>query len=498
MSERADHARSLSLDAAQRAALGRQALDWVLAHFDGESTRPINPVASAHELEHALATALPVEGQDLGAVLDEFSRHVVTGARANGHPRMFGYVQSSASFAGVLADFLASALNQNVTSWRSAPSATTIERQTIEWIARIVGFDTGSEGLFVSGGSMANLVGMAAALTTCHPAVTQEGVRALPGEPVVYASSLVHLSISKAAGILGLGRRALRHVRVDPAFRMVPQALDESLRADREAGRVPVCVVVNAGDVNTGAVDPMREIAAVCRRHGVWLHADAAYGGFAMLSSSGRDHLAGLSLADSVALDPHKWLFAPLDVGCVLVRDPAALARAFGYSAEYVDVIATPAMSDYAFWNYGPELTRRFRALKVWMTLRCYGTRALGEAIERNITLARRLGDMVDRDPDLERLAPVPLSIVCFRYLRQADRTRLQHPDERQRRQAQDEVNRLNRELMVAVQTGGEAYLSNTMIGDAFALRACIVNYRTTEADLERLLDDVKAAAHRM
>jgi len=498
MSERPEPATSLSMSAHQRAQLGRHALDWVLAYFDGEATRPVYSLPGAGALEPALAAPLPVEGEDLGAVFDEFSRQMATGARHNGHPRMFGYVQASASFAGVLADFLTSALNQNVTSWRSAPSATNIERQTIEWIRRIVGFEAGTEGLFVSGGSMANLVGMAAALASRHPAVTQEGVRALRGEPVVYASSLVHMSILKAAAILGLGSRAVRRIRVDSAFRMDPQALDESLRADCEAGRLPVCVVANAGDVNTGAVDPISEIADVCRLHGVWLHADGAYGGFAVLSPSGRAELAGLSLADSVSLDPHKWLFAPLDVGCVLVRDRVALARAFSYSAEYVDVIATPTMSDYAFWNYGPELTRRFRALKVWMTLRCCGTRALGEAIERNITLARRLAELVDRDPDLERLAPVPLSIVCFRYLRAADRERLQHPDERKRRMARDEANRLNRELMVAVQTGGEAYLSNTMIGDAFALRACIVNYRTTEADLEHLINEIKAAAHRV
>lgn len=485
---------SLDLTPPEREALARDALDWVLAWLD-DSSRPLYPKVNATELQAIFSGEVPEDGAGLEAVLREFSRHVAPGARDNGNPRMFGYVQSSQAYVGILADFLASALNQNVTSWRSAPSATAVERQTIGWIKSLVGFDPAADGLFVSGGSVANLAGIAAALAAKHPAVARDGVRSMPGEPVLYASDVVHMSIPKAAGILGLGRRAVRLIQVDPDFRMVPSALDRALAEDRHAGRLPVCVVVNAGDVNTGAVDPIPQVAEVCRRHGVWLHADAAYGGFAVLSPSGRAALAGLSLVDSLSLDPHKWLYTPLDVGCVLVRDPVALVRAFNYSAEYVDVVATPEMSDYAFWNYGPELTRRFRALKVWMTLKCHGTRGIGRAIERNIALARRLAEMVDGDPDLERLAPSPLSIVCFRYVPRGHRAALGSNDENERRRALAEVNDLNRKVMVAVQTAGSSYLSNTMIGGAFALRACIVNYRTTEADLARLLEDIKAAA---
>lgn len=390
---------------------------------------------------------------------------------------------------------LASALNQNVTSWRSAPSPTTVERRTIDWIKAIVGFDPDGEGLFVSGGSVANLVGVAAALASVAPKVAHEGVRSLPAEPVIYASAVVHMSIVKAAGILGLGHRAVRRIAVDEAFRMDTGALDRALDEDRRAGLLPVCVVANGGDVNTGAVDPLADIAAICRRHRVWFHVDGAYGGFAMLAPSGRVALAGLGLADSMSLDPHKWLFAPLDVGCVLVRDRTALTHAFSYSADYVDVVATAEMSDYAFWNYGPELTRRFRALKVWMILKCHGTRAIGQAIEKNIALARRLGALVDDAPDFERLAPVPLSIVCFRYVTPALRAALASRDGDERRRAAGEVNALNRNLMVAVQTRGDSYVSNAMIGDAFALRACIVNFRTTEEDLSRLLGEIRSVA---
>lgn len=483
------------LSSAKREALGRAALDWVLEWLQYPTSRPLYPTLGATDMRRALAEDVPGEGQDPMSVLDQFSRIVVAGSRDNGNPRMFGYVQSSQAYVGVLADFLASALNQNVTSWRSAPSATTIERQTIDWIKTVVGFAPQGEGLFVSGGSVANLVGIGAALASVSPKVAHEGVRSLPGEPVIYASELVHMSMVKAAAILGLGHRAVRRIPVDEAFRMDTAALERALDEDRRAGRLQVCVVANAGDVNTGAVDRIADIAAICRRHGVWLHADGAYGGFAVLAPSGREHLAGLGLVDSMSLDPHKWLFAPLDVGCALVRDRAALTHAFSYSADYVDVVATPEMSDYAFWNFGPELTRRFRALKVWMVLKCHGTRAIGEAIERNIALARHLGRLVDDAPDFERLAPVPLSIVCFRYATPSQQAALASRDGEERRRATREVNALNRDLMVSVQTRGDSYVSNAMIGDAFALRACIVNFRTTEADLSRLLDEIRSVA---
>jgi aromatic-L-amino-acid decarboxylase len=393
---------------------------------------------------------------------------------------MFGYVQSSGTFVGAVGDFLASALNQNLTSWRSSPAATTIERQVIAWMKELVDFDPAGDGLLVSGGSMANLVGIVAAVTAAHPAAARHGVRALPGDPVIYASSLVHMSIPKAAAIAGLGRESVRKLPVDPDFHLDVTALDRAIADDRRAGRVPVCVIVNVGDVNTGAIDPLDAVADVCRRHGVWLHADGAYGGFARLAPSAAEALSGLHLVDSISLDPHKWLFVPVDSGCVLVRDESTLRRAFSYAADYVDVIATPEMSEYAFWDYGPELTRRFRALKIWMALKAYGVRAIADAIERNIGLARRLAALIDASDDFERLAPVPLSIVNFRYVRDGA-----------------DLNALNKMLMLKVQHGGHSYLSNAMIGDAFALRVCIVNHRTTDEDLVELLEEIRRCARR-
>jgi len=479
----------LDLTPDQREQLGRAALDWVLDWFARTGTRRLYPHVSADQLEQAFAERVPREPQDARAVLAQFAADVAGGSRDNGHPRMFGYVQSSGSYVGALADFLASALNQNVTSWRSAPAATAVERRVIDWMKQIVGLPATADGVLVSGGSMANLVGLAAATASVHPDVARRGVRALTGDPVVYASEAVHMSIPKAAAIVGLGRDSVRRVAVDPDRRMRTDALDRALEEDRRAGRIPICVVANAGEVNTGAIDPVEAIADVCAAHRVWLHADAAYGGFAALAPSARGALSGLARVDSMSLDPHKWLFMPVDGGCVLVRDPGTLRRAFSYAADYVDVVAAADMSEYAFWDYGPELTRRFRALKIWMALKTFGVDAIGRAIERNIQLARRLGELVDAAPDFERLAAVPLSIVCFRYTGAMNTANA--------RDATDppDLNEVNRALLLRVQRAGHSYLSNAMIDGRFALRACVVNHRTGEEDLAALLEEIRRCA---
>ncbi len=473
----------LELPAAEREELGRAALDWVLTWFARTGARPLYPGIGAVELQSALAEPLPEGAQSWRSTLDEFAAHVAAGSRDNGHPRMFGYVQSSGTYVGAVADFLASALNQNVTSWRSAPSATVIERQVIEWMKQLTGLPQHADGLLVSGGSTANLIALAAAVAHVCPDVTRRGIRSLPADPVVYASETVHMSIPKAAAALGLGREAVHPIGIDAGRRMDVPALERAIAADRRLGRLPICVIANAGDVNTGAVDPLDHLADVCARENLWLHADAAYGGFAVLAPSSQAALAPLNRVDSLSLDPHKWLFVPVDTGCVLVRDGSALRTAFAYAADYVNVVASPEMSDYAFWDHGPELTRRFRALKIWMTLKTYGLHAIGAVIERNIMLARRLAALVDASDDFELLAPVPLSIVCFRHTGTG-------------RDAQSaSLDDFNRELMLRAQREGHVYLSNARIGDRFALRACIVNHRTRDEDLTVLLDELRRCA---
>ena len=476
---------AIDLSPVEREVLGRAALDFALEYFRTQSDLAVYPTIGARELSAQLSSSLPIEPQELDAVMAEFEQ-VVSGSRHNGHPRMFGYVQSSGSFAGVVGDFLASALNQNVTSWRSAPSATAVELQVIDWMKQLTGFDPDATGILLSGGSLANFAALAVALRASTDVdINQRGVTALPGTPRIYASAMTHMSIAKAAAMLGIGRDAVCLVPVDAAFRMNVDALRTQLTSDRTAGFHPVCVVGNAGEVNAGAIDPLEEIAGVCAEQRVWFHIDGSYGGFAACAPHAAGALSALGRADSLSLDPHKWLFAPLDAGCLLVRDGRHLKRAFAHGAAYVDVIADRDMSEFAFWDHGPELSRRFRALKIWFLLKCHGARAITAAIDDNITVAQMLAAAIDASADFERLAPVPLSIVCFRYV----------PSQLQGQR--DALNALNRTLMVDVQREGEAYLSNAMIGGDFALRACIVNYRTTPADAGVLLETIRRVAAR-
>jgi aromatic-L-amino-acid decarboxylase len=466
---------SIALTAAERDLFARTAMDWVLRYFTEQGDLPVYPTVGATELSASLSASLPIEPLSPANVMAEFQR-VVDGSRHNGHPRMFGYVQSSASFAGVMGDLLASALNQNVTSWRSAPAATTVEHVAVGWLKDLVGFDPAGAGVLLSGGSSANFAGLAVALRASTEAdLHRRGVAALPGPPRIYTSSMTHMSIAKAASMLGVGTDAIVNLPVTDAFQMDVAALSTQLTTDRGAGLHPVCVVATAGDVNTGAIDPIAAIADVCARHRLWLHIDGSYGALAAQSKHVGGAMAAISRADSMSLDPHKWLFAPTDVGCLLVRDAAALPRAFATGAGYIDVIADRDMSEFAYWDHSPELSRRFRALKIWFVLKVHGAGAIQDAIDNNIVVAQRLAAAVKQSADFELMAPAPLSIVCFRY---------RHGDDA-----------FNKRLMVEVQRDGDSYLSNATINGRFSLRACIVNYRTQVADVERLLDTIRRVA---
>jgi glutamate/tyrosine decarboxylase-like PLP-dependent enzyme len=378
-----------------------------------------------------------------------------------------------------MGDLLASAINQNVTSWRSAPAATTIEHLVIEWLKTIVGFDPQGEGVLLSGGSFANFAGLATALrASTDMDLNQRGVAALPGRPRIYTSEMTHMSMPKAASMLGIGKDAIVRIPVDATLRMNADALRQQIQSDRIAGFHPVCAVATAGEVNTGAIDRLDQIADVCADARVWLHVDGSYGALAAQSPHVAGAMAALGRADSLSLDPHKWLYAPLDVGCLLVRNAAALRRAFSEGAGYIDVVADRDMSDFAYWDHSPELSRRFRALKIWLVLKIHGLRAIQAAIDSNIAVAQHLAAAIDASDDFERLAPAPLSIVCFRYRNGDDA--------------------FNKALMVEVQRDGESYVSNATIGGRFALRACIVNFRTRPADAERLLESIRRVALRL
>jgi glutamate/tyrosine decarboxylase-like PLP-dependent enzyme len=434
--------------------------------------RPVYRRISSREIRDQLDPTLPTEGTNFDELLRVFRETIIPFSRQNPHPRMFGYVQSPGTPVAAFADLLASMLNANLTVWRSAPAPVELERLTIDWIRQILGFNAGAGGLFVSGGSMANLAAMAAARQARHDS---------SGRLRIYASSETHFSIAKAAALLGIGRENVRQIAVDERFKIRVDDLVAKITADLEAGHIPFCVVANAGTVNTGAVDPLIEIRKVADRFQLWMHVDGSYGAFAVLAESARKLFAGIEQADSIALDPHKWLYLPVDVGCVIYRQPELARAAFAHDAEYTRIIGEQADEAFAFWDYGPELSRRFRALKVWMLLKGVGLDSLGQAIENNLACTRHLESMVRDSDDFEMAAPVELSIFCFRHV----------PVEF-RNKSPEAVDAFNERLLVALQRDGSSYLSNATFGGRFALRGCVLNYRTTLRDMEILLDDLR------
>jgi aromatic-L-amino-acid decarboxylase len=445
---------------------------FMIEYLGGLRDRPVYRHTSSREIRSKLDSNLPAKGTDFGSLLKVFRETIVPFSRQNAHPRMFGYVQSPGTPIGAFADLLASTLNANLTIWRSAPAAVELERLTIDWIRQILGFPTEAGGLFVSGGSMANLAALAAARQTKHDSL---------GRLRVYASTATHFSITKAAALLGIGRENVQQIAVDERLKMRVEDLVAKINADLEAGYVPLCIVGNAGTVDTGAVDPLREIRDVANRFQLWMHVDGSYGAFAILADSARKLFAGMEQADSIALDPHKWLYLPVDVGCVIYRNPEFAHAAFAHEAEYTRMFGEEADEAFVCWDYGPELSRRFRALKVWMLLKGVGLDRLSEAIESNLACARHLESMVQASDDFEMVAPVELSIFCFR-----------HVPAQLRNQSPTAIDAFNERLLVALQRDGSSYLSNTTLGGRFALRGCVLNYRTTLRDMEILLDDLR------
>jgi aromatic-L-amino-acid decarboxylase len=429
--------------------------------------RPIFPATTGPRTHVAFSQPLAEEG--LGAAAFEELVDVMEHARA-GNGRFFGYILGSGEPIAALADFYASVLNQNVTAWRSAPSAITVERTVIGWLADAIGCH-GFFGSLTSGGSSANLMGLAMAREARAPANERGAQRC-----VVYASDEVHMSIAKAVAILGIGRANLRSIPVDDDFRMRTDALETAIAEDEREGRQPIAVVASSGTINTGAIDPLSEIARIAQAHHLWLHIDGAYGALAALAVPER--LEGLSRADSISLDAHKWLYQPLDCSVLLYRDPEVARSTFAYSGDYARSLSEDPTEGFSFFEESIELSRRFRALKLWLSLRYHGLGQFREAIREDLRHAQLLARLIDAEPSLERLAPVELSAVCFRWHGGPERT----------------LNHRNVAILQHVVRRGRVYLSNANLGGKFALRACIVNHRTTDDDIAAVVEEVLAA----
>ncbi len=473
--------------------MANAAVELMVEYLGTTRDRPVYPHTGSREIRGRLERALPDEPVDFDRLLGTFRDVIIESSRHNGHPRMFGYVQAPGTAIAAIADLLASTLNANLTAWRSAPAAVELERLTIDWINQIIGFDPKGAGLFVSGGSTANMAALAAARRAkAPPEISEKGAQSSRRALRVYASEEVHHSVPKAAALLGIGRENVRMIAVDESYKIKSDVLAAAIEEDRAAGHVPICIVANAGTVATGAFDPLSEMVEMAQRFELWLHVDGAYGGFAALAPSVRHLFTSVAQADSVALDPHKWLYLPVDCGCILYRDPEAARATFAHEAEYTRVIGQGADEAFAFWDYGPELSRRFRALKVWMLLKGVGLRALGDAIEKDLACARHLEKLIKESDDFEMRAPVELSIFCFRHLPAHLKNAMTSANSTEREKVESQLDAHNERLLLALQRDGSSYLSNARLNGRFALRGCVMNYRTTLRDMEILLDDLR------
>jgi aromatic-L-amino-acid/L-tryptophan decarboxylase len=474
--------RDLDWEPKRARELGEAALDIWEELLERLRDLPVSRYEGVDAVRDAVAVEIPEDPMPTDALLDHLRDVILERSMYPGHPGFMAYISGSGTIPGAAADLLAAGLNANVGGWRLSPAASEIERHLTTWFARRFGLPEGSGGLIVSGGAMAGFIGLKVARDRVAGwAVREEGLLGHP-QLVIYGSEEVHSINQRAADMLGLGRRAVRHLPTDDGFRLRIDALRSAIDEDLAAGRKPIAVVGSLGTVATGAIDPLEEIADVCAERGLWFHVDGAYGGPAVLADDLRPLLAGVERADSIAFDPHKWLYTPHSGGCVLVRDfehlPASFSIAEYASYTHEDKERTGTGVDGI--NIGPQFSRSFWALKVWVSLLAHGTRAYGTRIAHDVELAKYLHRRTEERPEFEPMAPTVLSICCFRYVP----TDLTDGPRRE-----EYLDLLNERLMTEIQMDGRVYPSNAVLDGRFVLRACIVNFRTEAEEMDLLLD---------
>jgi aromatic-L-amino-acid/L-tryptophan decarboxylase len=458
-----------------------RALGEALVELWGELLErlPEQPVSRDFQLDQvrdAVGLEVPEEPMEPERLVEHLRGLALEQSVYLGHPGFLAYICGPGTVPGAAAGLVAGALNQNVGGWRLSPGASEIERHLTGWLAERFGLPAGAGGLMVAGGAMANFVGLKLARdAAAGQGVRERGMRAAP-PLAIYASAESHIVIRRAADMLGLGTEVVRSIPVDERFRMRVDDLTAALEDDLEAGVTPAAIVATAGTTQTGSIDPLREVAELCRGHGAWMHVDACYGGPAVLADDLRPLFEGIEQADSIAVDPHKWMYTDVPGSCLLVRTLDSLPASFAGDAGYI-WLAEEARQGIDTGQLGPDFSRGFSALKVWMSLLAHGRAAYARRISHDAALARYLGELVEERPDFELTAPVGLSICCFRYA---------PPDLRGDDEALD---RLNERIMTAIHADGRTYCSNAVLNDRFCLRACVVNFRTEAEDLETVLD---------
>jgi aromatic-L-amino-acid decarboxylase len=462
---------------------GHELVDWIAEYLAHPEKYPVLARVEPGAITSALPSRAPEEPESFDAIMADFERVLVPGLTHWNHPGFLAYFAITASAPGILAEFLAAALNQQAMLWRTSPAATELEAVALGWLRQLIGLPDAFEGVIYDTASVATLHALVAAREAAVRDVRAKGLAGRPDVPRlrVYCSEEAHSSIDKAAIAIGLGCESLCRVGVDSAFRLRVDALGDAISRDRADGVLPIAVVATAGTTSTTSVDPISAIADVCRRERLWLHVDAAYGGVAAMLPSHAHLFDGASRADSLVVNPHKWLFTPFDLSAFYCRRMDVVREAFTLIPPYLRTSEDGTVRN--LMDTGVQLGRRFRALKLWMILRSFGARALREHLGRHIALAAQFAEWVDAHPDFERLAPVPLSVVCFRW----------HPAERGLDGAA--LDAANERLMNAVNATGEVFLSHTRIRGSVALRVAIGHLNTGEADVRRAWTLLKEAA---
>ncbi|GHO91030.1 amino acid decarboxylase [Reticulibacter mediterranei] len=464
--------------------LGYLAVDLATDYLSHIRKQPVFHPMTPPERQELLEEKLTEEGIAPEELLADIRDHIFTHPMGNGHPRFFGWVNSPPASLGILADLLAATLNPSCAGGDHA--AIYLEHCVVRWLMELLDFPSEhSTGLLVSGGSMASLTCLTAARYWVAKKegwnIRKQGLNPQHPQLMLYTSQEGHSCIHKTVELLGLGSDAIHIVPTDNDFRINIQALREAIRADREAGRRPFCIVASAGTVNTGAIDPLNTLADICAEEDLWLHVDGAYGAVGKLDPAAAPLFAGLKRVHSLAIDPHKWLSVPVECGCALVYNKQLLRETFSLVPAYLQVEEGKGFAGLPWFSeYGFQQTRGFRALKLWIVLQSMGRQGLAQRISRHNTLAQHLASLIDTEPDFERVAPVSLSIVCFRYVPSQ-----LHGNE-------PAIEQLNRAIVPAIQASGEAFLTGTELRDQFALRACILHDATTEADIAALIEIIR------
>lgn len=463
---------------------GHELIDWVAEYLEHVEDLPVLAQIEPGDLKAQLPAVPPEKGESMEKIIADVDRLIVPALTHWNHPSFFAYFATSTSGPGIFGELLSAAFDNKAMLWRTSPASTELEEVTLDWLRQMMGLDSGMTGIIYDTASVSSMHAIAAAREGVELRIREEGMSGRKDLPLlrVYVSEQAHSSIEKGVITLGLGQRGLRKIQTDSEFRMDTKALAAAIEEDKRNGIVPFCVVATVGTTSTSSIDPVEEIVPICEEHAMWLHVDAAYAGSAAVVPEFRDILRGCERADSLAVNPHKWLFTPFDLSVLYCRHMDLLRRAFSLVPEY---LRTPEQEQVRSGSdYGVQLGRRFRALKLWMIIRYFGHEGLAARIREHCRLAKQFASWVEADPDWELLAPLPLALVCFRAC-----PRVEAPNESARNAR---LNVLNEAIMHGVNATGKALLSHTKLNDKLTLRLSIGNIRTTEKHVRQVWDLLK------